>query len=119
MEGIERGSNVVISSMVGDENDVVQELMGLIETVGSYSGYIRMQKKECLNLVRRLKLLVPLLEEIREIDTTSSVVALNSLINLKNILVLAKKLLKTCSCGSKIYLVSICSFSIFPIFWLF
>ncbi|KAF4357672.1 U-box domain-containing protein 15 [Cannabis sativa] len=107
-EGEQKRRNVVIRSSDGsggDENDVVVELMGLIETVGSYSGYRKTTRKQCLSLVRRLQLLVPLLEEIRENDTTLiSAQALNGLVNLKTALLPAKKLLKDCNYGSKIYL---------------
>lgn len=114
MEGGETGN--VVSSKKGcnagdDKSDVVGELMGVIESVGSYSGFRKPQRKECFNLVRRLKLLVPLLEEVKEIDSLVSAKALNGLANLKKALQLAKKLLKNCSCGSKIYLVSAFSFS--------
>ncbi|KAA8546172.1 hypothetical protein F0562_020934 [Nyssa sinensis] len=86
------------------ESDVVGELMEVIETVGSFVGFARTQRKECLNLVRRLKLLVPLLEEIRELDSSIPDKALYFLTNLKKPLLSAKKLLKHCNNGSKIYL---------------
>lgn len=88
------------------ESDVVKELMEVIETLGSFVSYRRTQRKECLNLVRRLKLLVPLLEELRDqqLHTPISGEALNCLANLKKALCYAKKLLSTCSHGSKIYL---------------
>lgn len=113
MEGREKVGNVLVnsSSKGGDESDVVRELMGVIETVGSYSGYRKTQRKECLSLVRRLKLLVPLLEEILELGTSVSGdgegEALNCLADLRKALLAAKKLLKHCSYGSKIYLVSV------------
>lgn len=90
-------------------SELVREMMEVIETVGSYAGFRVTQRKECLNLVRRLKLLVPLLEEIKELDYSVSGLglALNSLLNLKKALLGAKKLLKTCNYGSKIYLVII------------
>ncbi|KAK0581102.1 hypothetical protein LWI29_010071 [Acer saccharum] len=105
----------VSGSSNNNESDVVLvgELMEVIEKVGSYGGFRRTQRKECLNMVRRLKLLVPLLEEIRELDDdddgdNKSVVlhslAFNCLSNLKKALLAAKKLLKNCNCGSKIYL---------------
>lgn len=108
MEVGEKG-NVGASTNGEDDSDgVVGELMGVIETVGSYSGFRRTHRKECLNLVRRLKLLVPLMEEMRELDILilSTTKALNSLASLKEALVSAKKLLRNCSCESKIYLVS-------------
>ncbi|GKV23878.1 hypothetical protein SLEP1_g33561 [Rubroshorea leprosula] len=92
------------SSNRGDGSDVVRELMEVIDTVGSYTGYRKTQRKECLNLVRRLKLLIPLLEEMRELEESVSGLALNSLVNLKKALLAAKKLLKDCNYGSKIYL---------------
>lgn len=88
------------------EGDVIGEMMEVIENVGSYVGFRRTQRKESLNLVRRLKLLVPLLEELRELGTAAvSGEALGCLARLKKALVSAKKLLKNCNYGSKIYLV--------------
>ncbi|KAJ6765621.1 U BOX DOMAIN-CONTAINING [Salix purpurea] len=106
---MERGEKAGVSSSSngGDEVCVVKEMMDVIDTVGSYLGYRRTQRKECLNLVRRLKLLVPLLEEIKEIDHDklgSTAGLKTSLVNLKKSLLGAKKLLKKCGCGSKIYL---------------
>ncbi|XVF00768.1 hypothetical protein REPUB_Repub04eG0029800 [Reevesia pubescens] len=93
------------SSNVGEESEVVRELIEVIETVGSYVGFRKTQRKECLNLVRRLKLLMPLLDEIRELDKSAvSGLGLNSLANLNKALLGAKKLLKNCNYGSKIYL---------------
>lgn len=89
-------------NVVVEDESSVGELMGVIETVGSYSGYRKAHRKECLSLVRRLKLLLPLLEEMRELDYSSQ--ALSCLANLNKALASAKKLLKNCSCGSKIYL---------------
>lgn len=92
------------------ERDVIGEMMEVIENVGSYVGFRRTQRKESMNLVRRLKLLVPLLEELKEIGTAKvSGEALEGLAGLKKALVSSKKLLKTCNYGSKIYLV--CLFS--------
>jgi hypothetical protein len=109
---MERGEKAGVSSSSngGGEVDVVVEMMDVIEVVGLYVGYRRTQRKECLNLVRRLKLLLPLLEEIKEngnYKLVSSEGLKTSLDNLKKALLGAKKLLKKCSCGSKIYLVSV------------
>ncbi|KAF9684710.1 hypothetical protein SADUNF_Sadunf04G0146800 [Salix dunnii] len=106
---MERGEKAAVSSSSsgGDEVCVAKEMMDVIDTVGLYVGYRRTQRKECLNLVRRLKLLVPLLEEIKEIDhhkLGSSAGLKTSLVNLKKSLLGAKKLLKRCARGSKIYL---------------
>ncbi|XP_057966320.1 U-box domain-containing protein 15 [Malania oleifera] len=79
----------------------IGELVEVIEAVGAFGGYRKTQRKECLNLVRRLKLLIPLLEEMREADGQIPAAALG---NLKRALQSVKKLLKQCSYGSKIYL---------------
>ncbi|XP_042484895.1 LOW QUALITY PROTEIN: U-box domain-containing protein 15-like [Macadamia integrifolia] len=78
--------------------------MDLIETVGLVTEYRWTQKKECFNLVRRMKLLVPLLEEICEFEGLVPDAALKCLNDLKKALLFAKKLLKCCHDGSKIYL---------------
>ncbi|KAK6946527.1 Armadillo [Dillenia turbinata] len=92
------------NSSTGEESNVVKGLMDVIDTVGSYVGFRRTQRKECLSLVRRLKLLVSFLEEIREANSPLSPKGLSCLLNLKNSLLSAKKLLKYCNFGSKIYL---------------
>ncbi|XP_076942236.1 U-box domain-containing protein 15-like [Bidens hawaiensis] len=88
----------------GNGNDVVAEMMEMIEAVGSYTGFRRTQRKECLKLVRRLKLLIPLLEEIKEINQAIPTRAFQSFVHLKKALLSAKKLLKQCNFGSKIFL---------------
>lgn len=106
MEGATGENQNGVSSSLNECDLVVKELMQVIDTIGSYGGFRKTQRKECLNMVRRLKLLVPLLEEIRELDGQVSSEALNCLANLKKPLLAAKKLLKDCNYGSKIYLVS-------------
>ncbi|KAK4437559.1 U-box domain-containing protein 15 [Sesamum alatum] len=96
----------------GNGIEVVKEMMEVIEKVGSYVGFRKTQRKECLNLVRRLKLLMPLLEEIKELhpstcdddDADADTDALTPLVNLRTALLASKKLLKTCNSGSKIFL---------------
>lgn len=91
--------------------EVIKELTEaneLIAAIGGFSGFRKTQSKECLNLVRRLKMLVPLLEEIRDLHNMVPAEALSPhLAHLKEALVLAKRLLKNCHNGSKIYLVSL------------
>lgn len=84
---------------------VLQDLVGVVELVAQFGDYRRTQKKECYNLVRRLKLLLPLFEELRDLETPMPEKGTACLCNLKKAFLLAKKLLKTCNEGSKIYLV--------------
>ncbi|MCD7447903.1 hypothetical protein HAX54_035834 [Datura stramonium] len=73
-----------------------------ITTTGSYEEYRRLQREECHDLFERLQLLLPLFEEIRDLKATES--GIEFLMKLKKAFSSAKKLLKTCHCGSKIYL---------------
>ncbi|KAF9603935.1 hypothetical protein IFM89_039155 [Coptis chinensis] len=107
--GIAGGGGCVVNVSkiedVRDEGDVAQEIMDVIKGIGSFGEYRRTQRKECINLVRRIKLLVPFFEEIIELDNKplpDSMV--ECLCNLKMALVCAKKLLKVCRDASKIYL---------------
>ncbi|KAL0334504.1 UNVERIFIED_CONTAM: U-box domain-containing protein 15 [Sesamum radiatum] len=116
IEGKENNNNISILSSCGNGNgngngngvdvDVVKEMMEVIEKVGSYVGFRKTQRKECLNLVRRLKLLMPLLEEIKELhaDDACHPHPHPHLLNLHTALLASKNLLKTCNSGSKIFL---------------
>ena len=97
--------NGVNTPTAQEEIDIAQETVSLIEYVARLGDYRRTQRKECYNLVRRMKILLPFFDEIRCLGspiTTNGIVCLSKL---KKALRLAKKLLKTCNEGSKIYLV--------------
>lgn len=89
-----------------DKREVVRKLIGVIHNVGSYEEYRRSQREECHILSERLKLLLPLFEEIRDFEGQIPESGIECLMRLKKAFSSAKKLLKTCHCGSKIYLVS-------------
>lgn len=97
--------NTPDESVAPEEADLLQEIVAVIESAAQLGDYRRTQRKECYNLVRRLKLLLPLIEEIRDHDELISETGVESLWNLKKAINLAKKLLKICNEGSKIYLV--------------
>lgn len=99
--------NVLGESNQPEKFNVVQEIVGVIESVAQFGDYRRTQKKECYGVVRRMKLLLPLFEEIRDLERPIPETGIAWLCNLKKALLLAKKLLKTCNEGSKIYLVRI------------
>ncbi|XP_042507907.1 U-box domain-containing protein 15-like [Macadamia integrifolia] len=100
---MDKGSISNVSNLAA-ESDVIQELMDVIEYVSLFTYFRRTQRKECFNLVRRMKLLVPLLEEIYEFDEPVTNAVIRCLYDLKRALLLAKKLLKFCHDGSKIFL---------------
>lgn len=89
-----------------DKREVVRELIRMIHTVESYEEYRGSQREECDKLFERLTLLLPFLEEIRDFEGQIPESSIECLMKLKKALSSAKKLLKTCHCGSKIYLVS-------------
>ncbi|XP_058090639.1 U-box domain-containing protein 15 [Magnolia sinica] len=104
MEGEGGGEPVDKVGMAQEESNVIQGLIDVIEAVGSFADFRRTQRKECSNLVRRMNLLAPMLEEVREFEGQLPPEAEKCLDDLKKVFVLSKKLLITCHEGSKIYL---------------
>ncbi|KAL8491490.1 hypothetical protein ACS0TY_023198 [Phlomoides rotata] len=98
------GGNPVSTSTQSGEN-FVEEIIAIVESVKNIGEYRKTQRKECSNLVRRLKLFLPILEEIREMDRTKIPdVGILCLKKMRKAFQSAKKLLKLCHRGSKIYL---------------
>ncbi|KAL0693556.1 hypothetical protein Bca4012_060736 [Brassica carinata] len=91
---------------VGDvKDDLVGEIITTIEFLDNISDYRRTQQKECFNLVRRLKILIPLMDEIRGFDEFPSPESCTHfLYRLRKVILAARKLLETCNDGSKIFL---------------
>ncbi|KAJ6755390.1 RING-TYPE E3 UBIQUITIN TRANSFERASE [Salix purpurea] len=86
--------------------EVVEILIKKVNEIASISDYRYTVKKQYCNLARRLKLLIPMLEEIRDIkDSIIPQQTLKALVMLKQALDSAKDLLMFGSEGSKIYLV--------------
>lgn len=110
MDGEEEGieSNEPCSR---DGSELVKEISNIIESVAQFGDYRKTHKKDCFGLVRRMKLLLPLLEEIRDCDAPISDKGIACLSNLKKALILARKLLKVCNEGSKINLVCVLDFA--------
>ncbi|CAL0303288.1 unnamed protein product [Lupinus luteus] len=84
--------------------DPVEEIQRVIESVAQFGAYRRTQRKECHNLVRRFKLMLPLMEEVRDLNEPIPEMGLAWLRNLRDALFCAKELLRLCSQGSKIQL---------------
>lgn len=104
MDG-ERDEGEVGGGGVGGGGEETVE--GVIQSVAQLGDFRRTQRKDCYNLVRRMKLLLPLFEEVRELEGPIPERGVVWLANLKKVLLTAKKLLKFCNEGSKIYLVRI------------
>uniref|UniRef100_A0A5B7AI49 RING-type E3 ubiquitin transferase n=1 Tax=Davidia involucrata TaxID=16924 RepID=A0A5B7AI49_DAVIN len=101
---IEEEENMSNPSNPPERIDVIQELVAVVDSVKSFGNFRRTQKKESQNLVRRLKLLLPLLEEIGDLDMPIPEACIDCLHNLKKAFLSAKRLLKICNDGSKLYL---------------
>ncbi|KAL5713832.1 U-box domain-containing protein 15 [Ranunculus cassubicifolius] len=104
IEGGDIVGKEIMANVSNEEVNVLQESIEAINVIGTFGDFRRTQRKECFNLVRRIKLLAPLLEEISEIDDVLPDAANACLCNLKKALVCTKKLLSVCRDGSKIYL---------------
>lgn len=84
---------------------VVEEIQRLIESVVQFGEYRRTQRKESYNLARRFKLLLPLMEDLRDLPHDVPQNGVVWLKNLRDALFCARDLLRLCSQGSKIHLV--------------
>lgn len=81
------------------------KLIELVDEISGISEFRCTVKKQYCNLARRLKLLTPMFEEIRDIKEVVPKCSLKALVCLKAGLESAKDMLKFGSEGSKIYLV--------------
>ncbi|VVB11143.1 unnamed protein product [Arabis nemorensis] len=91
--------------MEEDKGTAAQSLIDVVNEIASVSDYRITVKKLCSNLARRLKLLVPMFEEIRESNEPINEDTMGTLLSLKEAMSSAKDYLKFCSEGSKIYMV--------------
>ncbi|KAF5751468.1 U-box domain-containing protein 13-like [Tripterygium wilfordii] len=85
--------------------ELVQSLIDTVNEMPSTSDYRSTVKKQYCNMARRLKLLTPMFEEIRESKEAIPEETVSALLSLKEALDSAKELLRFGSEGSKIYLV--------------
>ncbi|KAK7257805.1 hypothetical protein RIF29_32044 [Crotalaria pallida] len=88
--------------------DIAESLIELVNEIAAISDYRPMLKKQYCNLARRLKLLTPMFEEIRDMDMDKQAIPLETskaLLDFKEALESARELLRFGSEGSKIYMV--------------
>eukprot|EP00249_Psilotum_nudum_P015817 c25532_g2_i2 orf=262-2265(+) len=83
---------------------LIQSLIDLVNEIGAIGEYRKVIRKECANLTRRVMLMVPLLEELKEFRQQFPQKALACFSSLERALWDAKELLRLCHDGSKIYL---------------
>lgn len=90
-----------------EEEDVVEEIQRVIESVVQFGEYRRTQRKESHNLARRFQLMLPLMEDLRDLHHPVPQNGVVWLRKLRDALLCARDLLRLCSQGSKIHLVTI------------
>lgn len=84
---------------------VVESLLRAVEEIAAISYHRNAYKKQFCNLSRRVRLLAPMFEELRESKKPISEKAVTTLASLGQAIGLAKELLRFGSRGSKISLV--------------
>lgn len=87
------------------EGEKVNAIIDLVNEISNISDFRPMVKKQYCNLARRLKLLIPLFEEIRDMHDSIPDYTSKALILFKEALESARELLRFGSEGSKIYMV--------------
>jgi len=88
-------------------HSLVQKILETVNVITSI-GEFKVQKKECSTLTRRVKLLVPVFEEVRDLSIALSEDDFACFHALEAALNTAKVLLLLCNKGSKLYLVRFC-----------
>jgi len=103
------GREVPVMGEGSSQSLLVQSLIDLVNTIALKGDYIKSHKKECAALSRRVKLLVPFFEELRESRQCIPQSVVPCFLALEDALQSANKLLQMCHSGSKLYLVSFLS----------
>jgi hypothetical protein len=89
---------------------LVQSLVDVVGEISAISEFKNAYKRQFCNLSRRIKLLGPLIEDLKESKNPMPDKELETLTQLKNAIDSAKELLRLGSEGSKIFLVNAPSF---------
>ncbi|KAG9444586.1 hypothetical protein H6P81_015926 [Aristolochia fimbriata] len=87
------------------EKALVMDLISIVNEISSFADFRNAFKKQYCNLARRLKLLAPMFEELKESKDPIPEDAVETMVTLKEALVKARDLLKFGCEGSKICLV--------------
>ncbi|GFP99572.1 U-box domain-containing protein 13 [Phtheirospermum japonicum] len=94
--------------MEDDKAALARKLIDTVSEISAISDYRSSVKKQYTNLARRLKLLTPMFEEIRDSKDPIPEDSIQALSSLATALDSAKELLRFGSEGSKIFLVQVC-----------
>lgn len=94
-----------------DPSSLVTRLINIVNEISNLGEYRRIFKTECANLTRRVKLLAPLFEEVKDFKGSLPSQAISCFICIEGALQEARALLGSCHSDSKIYLVCACLLS--------
>jgi hypothetical protein len=87
--------------------DLISHLIELVNEISNISEYTkRIFRTESCNLTRRVKLLAPLFDEVKEQKRSLPEEALSCFKLIEHALQSARELLKSCHSGSRLYAVS-------------
>lgn len=89
-----------------EEGQVVERLVELVSEIAAISDFRNSYRRQFCNLSRRIRLLVPMLEEAKEAPAPLPPASVAALRRLSEALHAARELLRLGSTGSKIFLVS-------------
>jgi hypothetical protein len=95
-----------------DDEDLMEELLVTVNSARAFTEFRRTQRKECASLLRWLQLVLPLLEELRDSAPRLTDNAYRRLALLSRAFAVARRLLRSCHDGSKIFLVRLLSSSL-------
>lgn len=88
-----------------EEGQVVERLVELVSEIAAISDFRNSYRRQFCNLSRRIRLLVPMLEEAKEAPAPLPAASEAALRRLRDALHAARELLRLGSSGSKIFLV--------------
>ncbi|KAL9680189.1 hypothetical protein QQ045_018067 [Rhodiola kirilowii] len=99
------GGRSLIEMMEDEKGWLAQALIDTVNEIAAISDFRPPVKKQYCNLARRLKLLTPMFEEIKDSKDAVPEESMNALMALRDAMDDAKEILKLRNEGSKIYLV--------------
>lgn len=88
-----------------DSQDLAEGLVDLVRELSAIGDEVRSYRKDCSNMTRRIKLLAPLFEELRETGSSLPSVAVPPFRAIQTALGRAKDLLRECRDGSQFVLI--------------
>lgn len=94
---------------------LLAKLIEILDDISSFSEFHCSVRHQCRHLLRRLRLLAPLFEELQEFQGKVPENTIKAFVSLMDSFIKAKDWLQFCSNGSKIYMVR---FSLFLSFLL-